>query len=313
LAKRYDNDAILENYSCKLLFQLLEKHHILHGLDITQRQTLLDHIQQSILYTDMARHDKLLGIVANMKKDKLPSPWALPVLLHTADISNPCRPWKVALRWSDCILEEYFNQGVLEQIHGYPISPNMDRNSACQVDVCLGFVDKIVLPFFQEVADLLPISHVLIDQLTKNRSAWKAIQFSHSNSRIRFFDGMLDMSNNIMSSSSMMSSYENSVATSSYPSDESILSSLEMVPIWHRRFSTVGGEETTSYTPRSPLSPSKVETPLLPIDGKTAELCQDILSTPLYRRWSIQFSHELMDQHTCRRPSLISPSSSLLI
>ena len=31
-------------------------------------------------------------------------------LLHAADISNPCKPWKVSKEWSDRVIEEFFAQ-----------------------------------------------------------------------------------------------------------------------------------------------------------------------------------------------------------
>jgi hypothetical protein len=30
--------------------------------------------------------------------------------LHSADISNPCKPWEISKVWSDLVLQEFFNQ-----------------------------------------------------------------------------------------------------------------------------------------------------------------------------------------------------------
>jgi hypothetical protein len=32
------------------------------------------------------------------------------VMLHSADISNPCKPWLTSRRWSDALLKEFFHQ-----------------------------------------------------------------------------------------------------------------------------------------------------------------------------------------------------------
>lgn len=51
------------------------------------------------------------------------------ILLHSADISNTCKPFVISKRWSDLLLEEFLSQGDLEKEFCMPISPFMDRQS----------------------------------------------------------------------------------------------------------------------------------------------------------------------------------------
>jgi calcium/calmodulin-dependent 3',5'-cyclic nucleotide phosphodiesterase len=54
---------------------------------------------------------------------------ALCFLLHSADISNPAKPWEIHTRWTARIMEEFFQQGDREKQLSLPISPLCDRNT----------------------------------------------------------------------------------------------------------------------------------------------------------------------------------------
>lgn len=34
-------------------------------------------------------------------------------VLHLADVSNPAKPWKTYCRWLDCVMAEFYDQGLL--------------------------------------------------------------------------------------------------------------------------------------------------------------------------------------------------------
>ena len=322
LARRYHNDAVLENYSCTLLFRLMKKYRVLDQMDRVDRESTLEQLHQTILYTDMERHFSLLDEMKAIRKDYPPVSLIHRMLLHAADISNPCRPWKLAKRWSECIVEEFFNQGVLEKIHGYAISPNMDRNTVSQVQISLGFVDTMVLPFFEELVHFLPKSHVLVDQLLKNRCGWQAMTLAHSNvSRCLTDEKTLsDYHHNryrretTVVSSLASSSSELEIISSS---DEFIPSSREKVSSMQNPSSNTEKKMDTlrQYTQPTiiPSSSSTTEaSPLLSLIGENIETAGNTNSSRLRRRWSVQPSH-VQDYLSCRRPSLLSSSSSSLL
>ena len=51
------------------------------------------------------------------------------LLLHSADVSNPAKPWDIHTRWTARIMEEFFQQGDREKQLSLPPSPLCDRNT----------------------------------------------------------------------------------------------------------------------------------------------------------------------------------------
>nr|CAG8489028.1 4845_t:CDS:2 [Entrophospora candida] len=191
LAIKYNNQSVLENYSCALTMELLTKHKLfrnLHSCNIEflgndQKEIdsfLRSLIEKMILATDMMHHFTLLESLHKIiKSTKSSSSLSskkttkkststkhstkknyyqeqreifLKVLLHAADLSNTVRPWDISKHWSDCVVEEFFKQGDLEKQKNLPVSPNMDREQAQQPQISLGFGDFVVKPYFEAFA-----------------------------------------------------------------------------------------------------------------------------------------------------------------
>ncbi|KAF8938975.1 hypothetical protein BGZ58_011041 [Dissophora ornata] len=94
-------------------------------------------------------------------------------LLHGADISNPVKPWELCKRWSDLVMKEFYRQGDIEKAQNLPVSPNMDRDLHSQAQISLGFVDFVVQPYFESLAELLPESSPFLESLAYNHERWK--------------------------------------------------------------------------------------------------------------------------------------------
>lgn len=94
------------------------------------------------------------------------------ILIHAADISNPCRPWPVFHQQSRLVCVEFFRQGEQELKLGLPVSPNMDQKIANPSKINVGFIDFIVRPYFEALSKLFPKSIELVDVCTKNRQEW---------------------------------------------------------------------------------------------------------------------------------------------
>jgi class 3 adenylate cyclase len=97
----------------------------------------------------------------------------LKAVLHTADISNPAKFWRLSKKWSDLVVEEFFNQGDREKAEGLPVSPNMDRLTTFQDELSVNFTDFIVAPYFFALSNIFPkLGEVAIEHLASNRETW---------------------------------------------------------------------------------------------------------------------------------------------
>lgn len=56
-----------------------------------------------------ARHNKNKN-VHHASANRIDKPKALSLLLHTADISHPSKPWALHSRWTKALMEEFFRQ-----------------------------------------------------------------------------------------------------------------------------------------------------------------------------------------------------------
>lgn len=85
----------------------------------------------------MAAHSKML---AQARADlQSPSFWdgpdaegrllAMKTIMHTADISNVCRPPVMAGMWTRAVYEEFFRQGDAEKEMGLEVTPLCDRET----------------------------------------------------------------------------------------------------------------------------------------------------------------------------------------
>lgn len=101
------------------------------------------------------------------------------ILLHSADISNPAKPWKVSKRWSDNVVAEFFAQGDREKREGLTVSPNMDRDTTDQSQLSLNFIDFIVAPFFFALTAMFPKMKHCCDFLVQNRRRWDVFHQDH--------------------------------------------------------------------------------------------------------------------------------------
>lgn len=93
-------------------------------------------------------------------------------ILHTADISNPARPWLLSKKWSDLVVQEFFEQGDQEKAESLPVSMNCDRNTTAQDELSMNFTDFIVAPFFFSLTKLFPKLLPACKHLQQNRDQW---------------------------------------------------------------------------------------------------------------------------------------------
>lgn len=156
----YNDKSVNENMHCALTYRLLRRSdcNFLGAMTVDQRRLIRRLTISLVLSTDMAVHftelEKFQASVQASGTDTAKwdnSDKALGLALHAADISNVCRPLRLARRWTDLLLSEFFAQGDQERRLGRPLSPLCDRETVSLPDSQIGFIDFIVKPVFEAV------------------------------------------------------------------------------------------------------------------------------------------------------------------
>jgi len=93
--------------------------------------------------------------------------------LKMADISNCGRPTDLYLRWAAKIADEFYMQGDKERSLALSISPFMDRNQPAMAKGQISFMNYIVVPLFDCIAEFLPDMHFAVDFTEQNKSYWQ--------------------------------------------------------------------------------------------------------------------------------------------
>lgn len=207
LALLYNDQSVLENHHAASTFRILERpaFNILSSLSQAEYRAVRSRITLGILSTDMTGHFTMIekfnsfldeySKAAGVGIDGAPVPPNAPsalseahrgvifnVVLHSADISNPAKPWLIQRKWSDAVLAEFFHQGDMERAKGLTISPNCDRETTDQALLSLNFVDFLVAPLFVSLRQLLPPVQVSCRIIKENRSHTETREMtSHAN------------------------------------------------------------------------------------------------------------------------------------
>ena len=76
--------------------------------------------------------------------------------VHSADISQQCRPFDVVKEWVYLLFEEFFQQGDIEKEMGLPITMLCDRTTVKVSGTQNGFITHVVMPLFDTLQPFLP-------------------------------------------------------------------------------------------------------------------------------------------------------------
>jgi len=189
LAITYNDNSVLENYHVAAVFNRLiginrdPRIDIFCGMKPEQIETCRKLVIQSVLETDMTKHFSFVNrikaiLISNKDVEAIEEDDAWDILhyiLHMADISNAAKPTRVAEKWTDRCLEEFFRQGDEEKKLSLPVSPLCDRDTTSRADSQIGFIKFVVAPAFEILAKAIPEVHDLIrPHLEKNAEYWKS-------------------------------------------------------------------------------------------------------------------------------------------
>eukprot|EP01064_Diplonema_japonicum_P008241 TRINITY_DN15721_c0_g3_i2.p1 TRINITY_DN15721_c0_g3~~TRINITY_DN15721_c0_g3_i2.p1 ORF type:complete len:680 (+),score=167.78 TRINITY_DN15721_c0_g3_i2:1024-3063(+) len=183
LATLYSDKSILENHHCACVFEMMfnPKLDILGTLSEDQKREVRETIIELVLSTDMGNHAKLFSSFRRRLNES--DDWvskredarlAMMMAIKTADISNCGRPAFLYLKWARNIADEFYVQGDVEQMVKLPVSPFMDRRKD-STDFSKGqisFINFIVIPLFESIAELLPDFEFAVQHCHENRESW---------------------------------------------------------------------------------------------------------------------------------------------
>uniref|UniRef100_A0A665UAP4 Phosphodiesterase n=1 Tax=Echeneis naucrates TaxID=173247 RepID=A0A665UAP4_ECHNA len=154
----YNDRSVQESHHLSAAFRLLQddQKNIFINLSREEWMELRSLVIEMVLSTDMSSH--LLQVKAMksclQQQERIDKPKALSLLLHTADISHPSKPWALHSRWTKALMEEFFRQGDREAELDLPFSPLCDRKTTPVAESQIGFIDFIVHPTFSLLTDM---------------------------------------------------------------------------------------------------------------------------------------------------------------
>merc|ERR1719353_1260651 len=94
-------------------------------------------------------------------------------ILHSCDVSNPCRAWDVTFMWAQQCLEEFFAQGDQEKMLGVTVGFLNDREKLNRPNSQIGFLEFMIAPFFAAQIRLFHSLHEYGDHLGRNIASWE--------------------------------------------------------------------------------------------------------------------------------------------
>merc|ERR1712139_524700 len=96
------------------------------------------------------------------------------LFLHTADVSNPMKPFKISRIWAWQVLEEFFIQGDKEKELGIPVQMLNDRDKVNRAFSQIGFIEFLVCPLLFVMCPVLPPMEHCAEQMIDNVKQWRA-------------------------------------------------------------------------------------------------------------------------------------------
>ncbi|KAL1007378.1 hypothetical protein UPYG_G00085950 [Umbra pygmaea] len=167
----YNDRSVLENHhaaSAWSLYLSRPEFNFLSNLDHVEFKRFRFLVIEAILATDLKKHFDFLAEF-NSKVNDVNSPgidWSnendrllvCQVCIKLADINGPAKVRDLHLKWTEGIVNEFYEQGDEEATLGLPISPFMDRSSPQLAKLQESFITHIVGPLCNsyDAAGLLP-------------------------------------------------------------------------------------------------------------------------------------------------------------
>jgi hypothetical protein len=191
LAVKYNDRSPLENMHCATLFQVASEDgaNIFAEIDKPTYKEMRKGMIAAILHTDILKHNEMMkemGMCYQMNSDSFDNmnptetinskasntQLVLNAILHGADIVNAMKPWDIAHRIANLILDEFFAQGDIEKEQGMPVQMLNDRDKVNRPNSQIGFIEFVISPFAEITVNMFPQLDFLALNLAANIENW---------------------------------------------------------------------------------------------------------------------------------------------
>jgi 3',5'-cyclic-nucleotide phosphodiesterase len=180
LATLYNDRSVLENLHVSSIFELMKNpsFDILTNFTAAQRHEIRETMIEMVLATDMGLHGKYVASLKGKMQERATftkpdeQVLCLSIALKMADVSNCGRPLDIYLPWGGKISDEFYQQGDRERNLGLDCSPFMNRLEPSLAKSQIAFMNYIILPFFEQVAELLPEMRFAVGLVEENKAYW---------------------------------------------------------------------------------------------------------------------------------------------
>jgi hypothetical protein len=181
-ARLYNDVSVLENHQCSLTFELLEESKVLEQFKDDEFKEIRKTIIQSILFTDMSKHNDVLDkfnnfnyTYQNYSIDEQIS--IASVLVHFADLSGPIKDFDIVYEWSQRISLEYYDQAIKEEIEGLPTLLFMKvRDNLCMCMNEISFIKNVSIPTWTLFVNKFSNMKFILEKININLMNWEKIE-----------------------------------------------------------------------------------------------------------------------------------------
>ncbi|MEQ2217252.1 hypothetical protein XENOCAPTIV_001554, partial [Xenoophorus captivus] len=198
----YNDRSVLENHhaaSAWSLYLSQPEYNFLAKLDHVEFKRFRFLVIEAILATDLKKHFDFLAEF-NTKVNDVNSPgidWTnendrllvCQVCIKLADINGPAKVRDLHLKWTEGIVNEFYEQGDEEAKLGLPISPFMDRSAPQLAKLQESFITHIVGPLCNSydaagrTKGPRRLFSCIMQHLAENHKVWKKIIEEEDKSR----------------------------------------------------------------------------------------------------------------------------------
>jgi hypothetical protein len=129
----------------------------------------------------MAFHNKKVDEFQSKEKidmgSQLDRDLLMEVIVHTVDLGHSTYSWPQECRWARLVATEFQAQVDRERAAGVPPTVFMECTGEAHLGKGqLGFIDYVVKPIYQAVAERVPEMKVALENCNTNRQNWKEVR-----------------------------------------------------------------------------------------------------------------------------------------